>query len=88
VRDLPALDTIRAEWRRVSTHVERLLGVAIRDQRAAPSTRRFPVDDPSVGAGLAFLLQHESYHIGQIALLRRQHGYPAMTYDRHQGTPP
>jgi uncharacterized damage-inducible protein DinB len=30
--------------------------------------------------GLAFLLQHEMYHIGQIALLRKELGYNAMAW--------
>jgi uncharacterized damage-inducible protein DinB len=29
---------------------------------------------------LAFLVQHESYHIGQMALIRKYIGYPAMKY--------
>lgn len=46
----------------------------------APSSQRFPVDLPTVHGGLGFLLQHESYHIGQLALLRKYFGYPAMRY--------
>jgi uncharacterized damage-inducible protein DinB len=38
------------------------------------------VDDGSVAAGLAFLLTHEGYHIGQMALLRKYLGHPAMAY--------
>ncbi len=30
----------------------------------------------------AFLMQHHSYHIGQMAFLRRQLGKPAMVYAR------
>ena len=31
---------------------------------------------------IAFLMQHDSYHIGQVAFLRRQLGKPAMAYTR------
>ena len=31
---------------------------------------------------IAFLMQHDSYHIGQVAFLRRQLGKPAMVYTR------
>jgi uncharacterized damage-inducible protein DinB len=31
---------------------------------------------------LAFLGQHESYHLGQIGFLRRQLNKPAMSYTR------
>jgi hypothetical protein len=42
-------------------------------------------DDAAVRAGgttnsIAFLLHHEAYHIGQLALLRRYTGSPAMSY--------
>jgi membrane associated rhomboid family serine protease len=32
--------------------------------------------------GLFFLVQHESYHIGQMAILRKGLGYNAMSYER------
>lgn len=31
---------------------------------------------------IAFLAQHDSYHLGQIAFLRRQFGKAAMSYAR------
>jgi uncharacterized damage-inducible protein DinB len=31
---------------------------------------------------IAFLVQHDSYHLGQIAFLRKQLGKPAMSYAR------
>ena len=31
---------------------------------------------------IAFLVQHDSYHIGQIGFLRRQLGKPALAYTR------
>ena len=36
--------------------------------------------DPSTLGSRAFLVQHDSYHIGQLAMLRRVHGLPAMRY--------
>jgi uncharacterized damage-inducible protein DinB len=39
-----------------------------------------PGADGTVLGALAFLAQHESYHVGQVALLRRQLGLPAMSY--------
>jgi uncharacterized damage-inducible protein DinB len=30
-----------------------------------------PVADPSVLGALTFLLQHESYHVGQLAMLKK-----------------
>jgi uncharacterized damage-inducible protein DinB len=34
---------------------------------------------------IAFLVQHDSYHVGQMAFLRRQLGKAAMSYRRGAG---
>lgn len=49
-----------------------------------PAPQRYPGGDPSVLGALAFLVQHDSYHLGQLALLRRAHGLPAMRDGRPQ----
>jgi hypothetical protein len=38
------------------------------------------VGDRTLLGALAFLAQHESYHVGQLALLRKYAGLPAMRY--------
>jgi uncharacterized damage-inducible protein DinB len=88
VDTLPWLTTVMAEWDRVSPHLEAALAAATAAQLDAPSPQRFPVRDATLGAGVAFLLQHESYHLGQLALLRRQLGLPAMTYERREERSP
>lgn len=80
--DLPSLEALRAEWTRVSPQVGIALARVTNEQWTATAEQRFPVPDRTIGGGVAFLLQHESYHLGQLALLRRQLGYPAMTYQR------
>jgi uncharacterized damage-inducible protein DinB len=82
VTDLPTLEELRAAWTVVASHLDVELQAASASQLQEPSPQRFPVDDPSVAAGLAFLVHHESYHLGQIGLLRRQLGYGAMSYER------
>ncbi len=77
---LPSLPDLVAAWEAVSAHL------AVRVERLdtaflARPAGAFPGSDGTVLGGLAFLVQHESYHIGQMALLRRQLGLPAMTYD-------
>jgi uncharacterized damage-inducible protein DinB len=85
---LPSLAAVLAEWDRVSPHLEAALAAATAAQLDGPSPQRFPVRDATLGAGVAFLLQHESYHLGQLALLRRQLGLPAMTYERREERSP
>ena len=77
---LPSLATLIEEWERIAAHlavqVERLDTPAL----AAAIPQRFPGGDGTLLGAIAFLVQHESYHLGQVALLRRQLGYPAMSY--------
>jgi hypothetical protein len=50
------------------------------DEWDAAVDARFPgVDRTRLGA-LTFLTQHDSYHIGQLALLRKHAGLAAMSY--------
>ena len=77
---LPPLTELEAAWEAIAAHlavqVERL-----DTPQLAQSASHFPGSDGTVLGALAFLAQHESYHLGQIALLRRQVGLPAMSYD-------
>ena len=82
VVSLPPLADLRSAWDAIAAHLDPVLAAATAERLDAPSPQRFPVGDPSLRAGIAFLMQHESYHVGQVALLRRQLGYPAMTYQR------
>lgn len=80
VGPLPTLAAIRAEWEAISPALEERLAGLDAAALGLPSTRRFPVDDATLGGTLAFLLHHEAYHIGQLGLLRRAVGLPAMRY--------
>jgi len=46
----------------------------------AKAPASFPIDDPTVLGMLAFLMQHDAYHVGQMALLRKHLGLGAMEY--------
>jgi uncharacterized damage-inducible protein DinB len=48
----------------------------------------FPLGDTTQLGMIAFLVQHDSYHLGQVAFLRRQPGRPAMGYSRRAGDHP
>jgi hypothetical protein len=80
ITELPGLDTIRDAWRSTAPLLEARLGAMTAAELAAPSGIRFPIDDRSVLGVLVFLVQHDGYHIGQLSLLRRMHGLPAMKY--------
>ncbi len=84
---LPDLTLLRRWWEAVAAHlavvVERLDTPGL--VAAGP---KLPGGDGSRLGAFAFLVHHEAFHLGQIALLRRQLGLPAMAYalpDREPG---
>jgi len=80
VRELPSLDALRVAWRAVSRHVLTCVSTAPEHVILGNSEHELPIEDATLLGGLAFLLHHESYHIGQMGVLRRQLGYTAMSY--------
>jgi uncharacterized damage-inducible protein DinB len=80
VDELPPLGELKQAWRSVASVVEACVEGLSEEECRVPSRQRFPVDDPTVLGAVGFLVQHESYHIGQMALLRKYLGYPAMKY--------
>jgi uncharacterized damage-inducible protein DinB len=80
VEKFPEIETLLAAWTEVSELLdERLPALSTADvERESP--QEFPVADPSVTGGITFLLQHEAFHIGQLALLRRILGFDSMSY--------
>ncbi|MDM7916997.1 MAG: DinB family protein [Candidatus Eisenbacteria bacterium] len=79
---LPAVREVRGMWLAVSSHLRDCLEGASADLLAAPSPVALPVGDPSLLGGIAFLAEHESFHVGQLAFLRKALGYPAMSFTR------
>lgn len=77
---LPALAEIREAWGEVSAALEARLGTLTAEELGAPSPQRFPLDDPSLAGALAFLVTHDAYHVGQMALLRKYLGHAPMRY--------
>lgn len=83
IEDAPALPggaALREYWRSISAVLEERAGRLGADELSAPSAQSFPIGDPTLLGALNFLLHHEAYHIGQLALLRKHLGYPAMGY--------
>lgn len=80
LKDCPSVEESRQAWRGLATPLEAhlpTLDASVLDQQ---SSTRFPIGDRSIVGSIAFLLHHEAYHIGQLALLRRYTGSPAMSY--------
>lgn len=80
--ELPRVAALLAAWREMGEVLDARLAAATAEALDADSPAPFPVDDGSLLGGIAFLLHHESYHLGQLAYLRKLLGRGAMTYDR------
>jgi uncharacterized damage-inducible protein DinB len=86
VGDFPPLEDVTAAWREVSRRLTDRLNMLDGAVWDAEAPMRFPVDDPTTLGMLAFLMQHDSYHIGQLAFLRKHLGFGAMSYDEPEGS--
>ena len=80
IETYPTLEDIRAGWVQGSTLLESAFADLTEDQLRAPAAQRFPISDESVLGTITFLAQHESYHIGQLAFLRKYLGLGRMRY--------
>ena len=81
---LPPLTKIVAAWGTVSDELKALLQSLDAEALARPAYK-FPGSDGTLFGMLSFLTQHDSYHVGQMSILRRQLGLPAMTYKKDLG---
>jgi len=80
IKEFPAMDKVRSAWSKVSETLMDGFGKLSDVDISKPISDSFPIDDHTLLGGVAFLLQHESYHIGQLAFLRKFFGYGAMSY--------
>jgi len=76
----PTLGETRRAWDDVSARLDARLAELTAEDLAKESPARFPIADATLVGMIAFLTQHDSYHVGQISLLRRAAGLPAMKY--------
>lgn len=79
----PTLSVVLDRWTEISQRLDPLFHTLSDEDLAAEAAfRGYPKDMPqTVEPLLTFLLHHEGYHIGQMALLRKGFGLPAMRYD-------
>ena len=79
--DYPSLDQIRGLWNEISDQISTGLSRMPENVLNGPAPARLPIGDDTYEGMLAFLMHHEAYHIGQMALLRRMLGRESMKYD-------
>lgn len=80
MKQCPPLSEIQAAWSAGAHALRDRLEAMSAANLNAPVTTRFPMADATVLGVLTFLVQHDSYHIGQLALLRKHAGLSPMSY--------
>lgn len=81
IEHFPEVEELRSAWQQMNERLEQTFEGLDEARLTQRSPQEFPVDDASLLGGIAFLAQHESYHLGQVAMLRKAHGLGAMSYD-------
>lgn len=80
VTHYPSLAEIRAAWDAAGQALEARLAALTAAALAAPQGEGWPIEECTLFGVLTFMVQHESYHVGQLGLLRKQAGLAAMAY--------
>lgn len=80
LESFPAVEELRGHWQRAGELLGEAFGTLGEERLAEASPTEFPLEDPTLAGALAFLAHHEAYHIGQLALLRKEWGLGAMGY--------
>jgi uncharacterized damage-inducible protein DinB len=80
IKTLPPLAEIERAWSTASRALRDRLGGLSSAEIEATIACPFPLPNPTPLGVTTFYAQHDSYHIGQLALLRKFVGLPAMSY--------
>ncbi len=80
VSSYPTLAEIGSAWTAAGKSLGQRLDQLTSAQLDAPLDSGFPVESKTLLGVVVFLLQHEGYHLGQLAMLRKHAGLPAMAY--------
>jgi hypothetical protein len=78
--EFPPVEEIISVWKEISLPIEYRLKEMTEDDLHKESPIQLPLTEKTVLGGLTFFIQHESFHIGQIAFLRKLLGLQAMRY--------
>lgn len=76
----PPLSELLDVWQVLSDELGQHLTTLSDDALTAKAPQDFPLPDNRMLGAIAFLLQHESFHLGQMALLRKAAGLSPMRY--------
>jgi hypothetical protein len=76
----PGINDLHSAWQDLSSTLLRQLPMLVQPDLRRESPDPMPIVDQSVLGAIAFMLQHESYHLGQLAMLKKHLTGKAMKY--------
>lgn len=74
----PPITELAAGWRETADRLHAALAEVTDEDAARDDDTGFPTPEKSLRGRLAFVLWHETYHLGQIGILRTEKGYPSL----------
>ena len=76
----PSITDLTKDWDSISETLITKLNTLKDEDISGALPFQLPIADATMKGYLSFITHHEAYTIGQLGLLRRLNGYPAMTY--------
>ena len=76
--EYPSVGRLREEWIELAGRLHAALDRLTDVEALAGGDGSFPIPDNTLRGNLTFIAWHESYHIGQIGMMRTEMGYPSM----------
>ncbi len=83
VSEYPDISEFKSQWDALTNSFHATLEGASEEQLLASPPDGFPIHDQTMRGAISFLCWHESYHVGQIGMLRTEQGYPSTEYQVH-----
>ena len=74
----PPLPQIADAWRETAQRLHAALDAVTDEQALQSSDDSYPTADRTLRGQLAFIAWHETYHVGQIGILRSEMGYTSL----------
>ncbi|RJP68609.1 MAG: DinB family protein [Ignavibacteriales bacterium] len=78
--EYPQMNELNASIEKISLKISTHFEVLEEKDITKHINVKFPIEDRSVLGGITFLLEHESYHIGQIGFIRKYYGLHPLKY--------
>lgn len=74
----PSVAEMVAEWNVISKKLDDILESSSEEDLANAFEHKYPIGEQNIGGAMSFIMFHESYHIGQIAYIRKFMGYDTL----------